>query len=345
MTLLEHAKKSGNPLIEGQTVTFVWQGASAPHLISDLHGWEHNPQPLSETEKGLWTISFPLASNAYLEYAFYEPLTHKRVPDPLNKKSVYNGVGGHNHFFYMPGAPQPTPYAIRPAGGLRGKVTRHTVDSQYVTASRTRRIQLYHPPVSQAVPLLVVYDGLDYLRRGRLAEIVDNLIAAKRIRPLALAFTQSMNLARTLEYNCSEPTLGFLFSQVLPLAAREIKLVDYEKHPGAHGVLGASMGGLMSVFTAMQMPEIFGKALSQSGAFIVREHEPLIMQMVRYFPRPDIKLWLDCGSLDFLLESNRGMVALLREMGYDVTYQENGGAHNFSTWRDSCARALEVMFS
>jgi enterochelin esterase-like enzyme len=36
---------------------------------------------------------------------------------------------------------------------------------------------------------------------------------------------------------------------------------------------------------------------------------------------------------------------LLLEKGYDVTYRENGGAHNFTTWRDSCAHALEAMFA
>ncbi len=345
MTLLQDAHKHSNPLINDNTVTLLWQGLTAPHLISDLHGWEENPQPLAQLEKGLWSISFPLASDAYLEYAFYDPSTKKRFADPLNNKTIYNGVGGHNQFFYMPAATVPTPYTKLPADGLRGKLTRHTVDSRYVTTSTSRTVYLYQPPVKQAVPLLVVYDGLDYLRRGRLAAIVDNLIAEKRIQPLALAFTQSKPQSRTIEYGCAEPTLGFLLSQVLPLASRELNLVDYEKHPGAHGVLGASMGGLMSVFTALQLPHVFGKALSQSGAFILWEHESLAMQMVRHFPRPDLKLWLDCGRLDFLLDANRKMSALLVEKGYEVVYQENGGAHNYTTWRNSCAHALEVIFA
>jgi enterochelin esterase family protein len=333
-----------NPLIQGETVTIAWRGDNPPHFISDLHRWEDNPQPLTQREEGLWTISFSLPFEAYLEYAFYDPETRKRYPDPLNRNSVYNGVGGRNHFFYMPAA-QPSPYTSLPAGGLRGKVTRHTVPSRHVTTSNTRRIYLYHPPVSQPVPLLVVYDGLDYFRRGRLTEIVDNLIAAQRIQPLAVAFCQNAGQARSVEYGCSEPTLGFLISQVLPLAASEIKLLDYETNPGAHGIMGASMGGLMSVFTAMFLPQVFGKAISQAGAFEIWEHESMAMQMVRYFPRTNIKLWLDCGKLDFLLTANRKMSALLMEKGYDVTYQENGGAHNYTTWRDSCARALEVLFA
>ncbi len=60
------------------------------------------------------------------------------------------------------------------------------------------------------MPLLAVYDGLDYFRRGKLTEIVDNLIAAKRIRPVAIAFLQNGGQqARMVEYGCSQTTLGF----------------------------------------------------------------------------------------------------------------------------------------
>ena len=90
----------------------------------------------------------------------------------------------------------------------------------------------------------------------------------------------------------------------------------------------------MSVFTALQLPQVFGRALSQSGAFVEWGHEPVIMQIVRHFPRPQVRLWLDCGCLDSLLDANRAMRALL-------VYQKNGGAHNFTTWRDSCAHGLE----
>jgi enterochelin esterase-like enzyme len=101
---------------------------------------------------------------------------------------------------------------------------------------------------------------------------------------------------------------------------------------------------LMSIYTAMSLPEVFGKVLSQAGAFELWEHKSNLMQMARYFPKPEIKLWLDCGRMDFLLEANRSMATLLAEKGYPVTYHENGGAHNYTTWRDSCVGGLERLF-
>jgi S-formylglutathione hydrolase FrmB len=42
--LLERVRPEGNPLIDGETATFLWQGESAPQLIDDLHGSEDNRQ-------------------------------------------------------------------------------------------------------------------------------------------------------------------------------------------------------------------------------------------------------------------------------------------------------------
>jgi len=334
---------AANPMINGTTVTFLWHGETAPHFISDLHGWEDNPEPLKEIEKGIWSISFDLAENAYLEYAFYEPKTKKRFPDPLNKKTIYNGVGSYNYYFYMTAA-QPTPYARISGHGLRGRVTRHKLASEFVTASQERPLYLYHPPVDVAVPLLVVYDGPDYFRRGRLTEIVDNLIAAKRIQPLALAFIQNGGPARTVEYGCSEATLAFLVGSLLPFVSQQANILEAGNNPGVHGVMGASMGGLMSMYTALRLPHIFGRALCQSGAYHLWHLETVAMQLVRYQPKPPVKLWMDCGQMDFLLDSNRAMAALLKEQGYDLTYRENGGAHNYTTWRNACVEGMETLF-
>ena len=54
-----------------------------------------------------------------------------------------------------------------------------------------RPVWLYQPPTPDPVPLVVVWDGGDYYRRGRLTQIVDNLIAQRRIRPIALALVEN----------------------------------------------------------------------------------------------------------------------------------------------------------
>ena len=170
--LLARARAEDNPIIDGDTVMFLWQGKTALSLIDDLHGWEENPQPMQRLSPDLWSATVTLPADAYLEYAFYDPGTKTRHPDPLNPRRAWNGVNAHNHYFYMPEA-SPTPLA-RPGKGIdQGTVTRHEVRCEALAAGKTRAVYLYQPPTEEPVPLLVVYDGRDYLRRGKLAVIVD----------------------------------------------------------------------------------------------------------------------------------------------------------------------------
>lgn len=340
--LLEQARREGHPIIHGGRVTFLWQGETAPHLIDDLHGWEEHPQKLSRVSSRLWACSFNLPRDAYLEYAFYDPKTKKRFTDPLNPRRVWNGFRDYNHFFYMPEA-GPSPYVQKQAKVPRGRVTVHTVQTWMMQFPGQRRVYLYQPPTKERVPLLIVYDGPDYLRRGKLHIIVDNLIAQKRIRPIAMAFLANGGPRRGVEYACSDATLAWIEHDVLPLANRELKLLDIKKQSGAFGVLGASFGGLMSIYTGLRLPDIFGRVLSQSAVFETEGRDFVAVDLIRHAPaRPH--LYMDVGKLDFLLEDNRRMLPLLRERNFDITYHEHGGAHNYTSWRDHVHRGLEMMF-
>ena len=294
--LLQRLKTEGNPLIDGETATFLWEGDSAPHLIDDSHNWEENPQPLQRIAPKLWTCSLNLTRDTYLEYAFLNTGSDERVCDPHNKHHVNNGVGSYNHFFYMPDA-APTPLVRKRKGVTTGTISKHITRTWMLAENSKRTVHLYHPPTDEAVPLLVVYDGNDYLRRGKLAVIVDNLIAEKRIHPLAMAFLHHGGRRRFVEYACSEATLAWLDHDVLPLARRELNLLDIEKHPGAYGVLGASMGGLMALYTGLRMPQVFGKVLSQSGAFHFEQFDTISVDMVQHLPKRDIRIWMDAGKL------------------------------------------------
>lgn len=342
--LVERLERSGNPLIEADAAIFVWKGETAPHLVCDLHDWEENPRPLQRLSDGVHALRLSLPPDAYLEYAFFDPATGQRLRDPFNSRRTWDGIGHYNHYFYMPAA-APSPLTRPDPAVRRGTVTRHEVPTGDLAAGRKRLVHLYHPPTDGPVPLLVVYDGSDYLRRGRIAVIVDNLIAQKRIRPLALALVQNGGQARMIEYACSEATLGFLLQSVLPLARSQLRLTDPVRHPGAYGVLGASMGGLMAVYTALRLPRIFGRAISQAGAFELGDDETILMQMIRHMPKAPVRLWLDVGRMDFLREANRRMQTLLAEKAYSFTYVETGGAHNYTTWRNILGRALETLFA
>jgi enterochelin esterase-like enzyme len=341
---IRRALESGNPVVHGNKATFIWKGDFAPHMISDAHDWEDRPKPFKPTpDHTIWSCSLTVPRDAYVEYAFYDPSTQKKILDPLNGQTVSNGMGGRNNFFYMPET-MPSPFSMRRADVRSGTITRHRVDADFLQDDGERDVYLYKPPVGGAVPLLIVYDGYDYLHRARLATIVDNLIADKRIRPVAIAFLQNGRSRRTVEYFCSDATIYWLEREVLPLARKHIRLINIDDQPGAYGVLGASAGGLMSFYTGLRLPEIFGKVLCQSAVFSIDGRDSAAVDLVRFGQGRNLQIWMDVGTLDELIEDNRRMIALLDKRQYNVTYREFSAGHNYTAWRDDVWRGLEAMF-
>lgn len=350
-SLIQRAKQNGNPVIQTDRATFFWEGDSAPLLISDLTGWDEHPKSFKRISstlspasgKTLWSCSLTVPRDAYVEYTFRDPITQDQFVDPWNQNTVSNGLGDHNNFFYMPET-MPSPFSMRRADVRTGILTRHRVDTWWMQDDGERDVYLYKPQAKGPFPLLVVYDGSDYLHRGRLATIVDNLIADKRIRPIALAFLQNGRSRRNVEYFCSDATIAWLDREILPLARQHIRLVNIKEQPGAYGVLGASSGGLMSMYTGLRMPEIFGKVLCQSGVYSLHGRDFAVKDLVRHEHSRQIKIWMDIGKMDELLADNRKMLALLKEKEYNVTYREFSGGHNYTAWRDDLWRGLEEMF-
>lgn len=336
--LAARARRDGTPLVERGRATFVWRGTTAPKLMGDWTDWEARPVPLRRAADRLWTRSVRFPDDAYVEYAFLGP--RGRIRDPLARDRVWNGVGAWNQSFYMPAA-RPTPLVRRRPGVPRGTLTRHSLLGEALIATRSREVVLYAPAASGPWPLLVVFDGNDYLRRGRLATIVDHLVTERRIRPIAMACVRHGGPARVVEYGANEVTLEFVTEHVLPLAREHL---DLDHHYGAHALLGASMGGLMSVFAALRRPDLFGATLSQSGAFAIRRRtESVVFDLARHAGGP-VRVWMDAGRLEFLLDANRRFRRALAAYGHDVTYREFTGGHNWTSWRNDVTHGLEAIF-
>ena len=51
--------------------------------------------------------------------------------------------------------------------------------------------------------------------------------------------------------------------------------------------------------------------------------------------KKDLRLiWFATGKEDFLLETSRATVAMLKKHGFDVVYKETPGAHTWNNWRE-----------
>ncbi len=164
-TLLTRARTERTPLVDGETVTFVWQGFDPPQLMGDWTGWQLDPSvALAPVAPDVWTYTATWPRDAYLEYIYTRDGQNLR--DEFNPRRVSNGFGGVNQFFYMPEV-APTPLVERTRGTPRGQFARVKIATEDLVTGAERMVFLYQPPVKEPVPLLVVLDGVDYVRRAR----------------------------------------------------------------------------------------------------------------------------------------------------------------------------------
>ena len=217
---VRRAHELGNPLITETTVTWIWEGADPPLLAGDFTSWTEG-LPARSIRPGIWQYQIELPDDAYVEYAFFDRIGDdaSRRPDPLARSRVPNGLGHWNHPVRMP--LRPASPRRRP-GCPRGKITKHTIEDRFIVAGGRRDVWLYEPASHDgSLPVLVVYDGNDYLRRAAITAAADMVIDDASARPFAMALVAHARRARFTEYCAGEAVLAMLESLVLPLVANQ----------------------------------------------------------------------------------------------------------------------------
>lgn len=133
---------------------------------------------------------------------------------------------------------------------------------------------------------------------------------------------------------------------------------------------GNSMGGYGSLALALTYPETFSIAAPLSGAFdpkwLYKPESPDMNLFYDIFGKieefdgsnndlfhlskvrredgsPLPSIYMACGTEDFLYADNRRMKAHLEVLGYDLTYVEKPGSHNWSFWDGEIQAVLNFI--
>jgi predicted alpha/beta superfamily hydrolase len=143
---------------------------------------------------------------------------------------------------------------------------------------------------------------------------------------------------RALEY------LAFLLGNVKPLVDASFRTSRLRSQTG---ISGSSMGGLVSLWAALEARETFGFCAALSSSFwLGGKLEAFVSARVS----PDLRIYLDVGGKESnvkaqqnaYLKSNRKIRDLLESQGYDLIYLEDAnGLHNEADWRRRFPAALE----
>jgi enterochelin esterase-like enzyme len=126
----------------------------------------------------------------------------------------------------------------------------------------------------------------------------------------------------------------------------------YRTKPDAEntGVMGSSLGGLISFLFAWWHPDIFGKAGCMSNSFFWNDYQP--MQEVEEYegPKKHLQIYLDVGSKEvFLRTGYNKMIKLLQKKGFqkgrDFQYHlAKGATHDEKSWGKRVWRPLTFLF-
>ncbi|MFP4435674.1 MAG: alpha/beta hydrolase [Chloroflexaceae bacterium] len=144
-----------------------------------------------------------------------------------------------------------------------------------------------------------------------------------------------------------EDYLTFICNTLKPQIDRGFRTLADREHTG---IMGSSMGGLISLYAFFRYPEIFGFVGAMSSAFWFADRA--IFDMVADAPQVSGKIYLDVGTAEGeeTVADTRRMRSLLLEKGYQADTQlsyveEPGGLHNEAAWAGRLRAALVFLLA
>ena len=126
----------------------------------------------------------------------------------------------------------------------------------------------------------------------------------------------------------------------------------YRTKPDAQntGVMGSSLGGLISFLFAWWHPDVFGNAGCMSNSFFWNDYH-VFKEVSEYDgPKKHVRYYLDVGSKEVFLKAGyQQMLPLLRKKGFrkgvDLQYYiAKNGSHDEKSWGKRVWRPLTFLF-
>lgn len=235
---------------------------------------------------------------------------------------------------------------------------------------KPRRMHVYTPPGYESgegrYPVLYLLHGAtdsdaSWSTVGRAGVILDNLIAAGKVRPMIVVmpaghtgpFRFGPPGDNAFERQMAEFVTDFR-EEIRPYIERTYRVRDGAAY---RAIAGLSMGGAQTLEIAFGQPEDFSAiGVFSSGVFGIaggfggqapnstweQEHAAALDSAAQREPQP--KVWFATGKDDFLVETSRKTVEMLKRHGLNVDYRETEGGHTWLNWRDYLAEFASELF-
>lgn len=320
------------------------------------------PLTVARSDDGVWTIT---TSPLGIGFHFYRVLIDgASVADPATQ--IFRGGGGD---WLSSGIEIPTGEDFHEQKNVpHGEVREDRYYSR--TTDEWRRIFVYTPPDYQRdgstrFPVLYLLPGggedeTCWNMQGRVRQIMDNLIAAGKARPMLVVM--GAGVARKpgepegSGRSPADPSRRYLtldevfVNDLIPTIDRTYRTIPDGNH---RALAGLSLGGMQSFALGMRHPELFAYLGGFSGGGGVPARSPdtefsvLGLVTTESFPRGRRLIFLSAGADEpvFLFNAAKQYSDGLHGAGIDhVFYVSPDTAHEWHTWRRSLREFAPLLF-
>jgi hypothetical protein len=333
-------------------------------LAGDFNAWQVGVDPLDEVAPGIFVarVDVDAASGLYKlvrggDEFFADPLARRHGWDEFGEYAQIDALPGRSHHERWPDF------------------------DQAIGTLEPRDLTVYVPADAAAsdvaLPLLVMHDGQnlfapDALFGGwQVGPTLDAAIDEGSLAPLVVVGIANTS-ARFDEYTPVSDVLDgvevggraddyaeFVVEGVLPFVVDRYDFVDAS--PAATGVMGSSLGGLVSLYIGLRHADRFGQVGSMSGTIAwgtFGASNPTIVELWAEAPPLGLRVYLDSGGDEGLGCPDDGsdnycdnlvFGELLRARGWvdevDLFQRWDPGApHNEAAWASRLLPALQAWF-
>ena len=362
-----------SPEIHGNnTVTFRFKAPKAVRvqLTGDFLPVQKNAKfeapgivDLKEGQEGVWeyTTPEPLKPELY-SYSFI--VDGLRVNDPSNVYLIRD-VSTLTNVFII-GGDRADFYKVNPVP--HGTVSRVWYDSPALGLER--RMTVYTPAGYETggkrYPVLYLLHGMGgdeeaWISLGRTAQILDNLIAQGKAKPMIVVMPNgnasqeaapgessrgmvppTMQLPKTMEGSYEQA-----FPEIVKFIDKNYRTV---KSKSGRAIAGLSMGGFHSLHISKQYPDMFNYVGLFSAAIMPNKeasspiYENMEGKLKAQFDKNPALYWIAIGKTDFLYKANEEYRKLLDKKGYKYTYYESDEGHIWRNWRIYLTEFVPMLF-
>ncbi len=317
---------------------------------------------LTKDDKGVWSFTSQVLSSELYSYSFI--IDGITVTDPNNPFLVRDVASVMNIFII--GSGQADFYKVNDIP--HGTVAKRWYDSPGLKMDR--RITVYTPPGYEngidKYPVLYLLHGAGgdeeaWITLGRTAQIMDNLIAQGKIKPMIVVMPNGNVIQDAAP---GEGFEGFYKPQFMVAKTMDgtyeasfmdiIKFIEASYRVKAdkanRAVAGLSMGGFHSLHISRFYPNTFDYMGLFSAAILPNQNvsSPVYNDIdgtLKKQKENGYKLyWIGIGKTDFLYQGNQDFRKKLDDMGFKYTYVETDGGHVWRNWRVYLSEFTPLLF-